>query len=165
MNRPASGIVASERLAYTPVMKPLAFVLLCTLPIATAMSAEIYRWVDASGVTHFTQDPPAGTPYQRVTPQVAPATSAPHVDALRNAQRSAETQDGELNKTREAGLKLKAETLERCAKARERITFLQEKTARRLFKTGPDGQPARYTDEEFDAELKKAQGEADQTCT
>lgn len=60
-------------------------------------------------------------------------------------------------KTREAGLRLRAETLERCAKARERIAFLEEKTARRLFKPGLDGaEPSRYTDEEFNAEMKAA---------
>lgn len=149
-------------------MKSLAAAaLLCSLPFGIASAAsEIYRWVDANGVTHFSQDAPGtGTPYQRVTPQLAPATPAPHVEGLRNLQRAADAQSAELNKTREAGLKLRAETLERCAKARERITFLQEKTARRLFKTGADGQPARFTDEEFEAELKKAQTEADQTCT
>lgn len=146
-------------------MKALVLAVLTALPVSAAVSAEIYRWVDAGGVVHFSQDPPNGTPYTRVTPQLAPATPAPHVEGLRNAQRAGEGAEAESNKTRDAGLKLKAETLERCAKARDRITFLQEKTAHRLFKTGPDGQPARYTDEEFDAELKKAQNEADQTCT
>ncbi|GAC1624475.1 MAG: DUF4124 domain-containing protein [Nevskia sp.] len=146
-------------------MKVLVLVLLCVLPTGAAVSAEIYRWVDAGGGVHFSQDPPSDRPYQRVTPQLAPATPAPHVESLRKAQRSAEDAESESNKTRSAGLKLKAETLERCAKARERLSYLQEKTAHRLFKTGPDGQPARYTDEEFNAEIKKAQGEADQTCT
>ncbi|WP_295682250.1 hypothetical protein, partial [uncultured Nevskia sp.] len=68
-------------------------------------------------------------------------------------------------KTRDAGLKLKAETLERCAKARERINFLEEKTARRLFKTGPDGQPARYTDEDFKTELDQARDVEAANCT
>jgi len=144
-------------------MKPLLIIALCCAP-ALAAGAEIYRWVDKNGVTHFSENPPAEGGYQRITPQVAPATPSPHVDGLRNAQNGADKRAGEQNKTREAGLRLKAETLERCVKARERITFLQDKTARRLFKTGPDGQPARYTDEEFAAELKKAQDEADQTC-
>lgn len=166
MNRPACSIVGGSRLPYTARMKKVLLVMVvCGLPLASLAAAEIYRWVDKDGITHFSQDPPAGAPYQRVTPQVAPATPAPHVESLRNAQQSAERQSAEVNKTREAGLKLRAETLERCAKARERITFLEEKTARRLFKTGPDGQPARYTDEEFDVELKKAKGEADQSCT
>lgn len=151
--------------AYTAAMKPIAFVLLCSLPLAPALSAEVYKWVDANGVTHYTQDPPErGTQFQRITPQLPPPTPAPGIDSLRRSQRDADSRDAEANKTREAGLKLKAETLERCAKARERMSFLQEKTARRLFRTGPDGEQVRYTQEDFDAEVKKAQDGIDQNC-
>lgn len=147
-------------------MRTVALVLCLSLPAGAALAGEIYRWVDSGGVLHFTEDPPAARPYQRVTPQLPPPTPAPHVDSLRESQRSAEGRAVDTaSTTREAGLRLKAETLERCAKARERIGFLQEKTAHRLFKTGPDGQPARYTDEEFQAELGKAKTEAEQNCT
>jgi hypothetical protein len=126
-------------------------VLLC-LPLSLA-AAEVYSWIDADGVKHFTQDqPPKGVPFRRLPvaePGPAPAAGS-------NPARKADTTLGGGPKTREAGLKLKAETLERCAKARERIAFLEEKTARRLFRTGPDGEQARYTDEEFEAELAKA---------
>ena len=68
-------------------------------------------------------------------------------------------------KTREAGLKLKAETLERCAKARERISFLEEKTARRLFVPAPDGgEPSRMTEEQFQAELDAARALESANC-
>lgn len=147
-------------------MKPLALALCLSLPASAALAGEIYRWVDPEGVLHFSGDPPAGRPYQRVTPQPPPPTPAPHVDSLREAQKGSDTHALDTaSASREAGLRLKAETLERCAKARERMSFLQEKTAHRLFKTGPDGQPARYTDEEFEAELGKAKTEAEQNCS
>lgn len=142
-------------------MKLLLIPIFCSLPVL-AFGGEIYRWVDKNGVTHFSQDPPADAAYKRITPEVSSPPA--NANAASGAQKAAEKVGGELNKTREAGLKLKAETLERCAKARERITFLEEKTARRLFKTGPDGQPARYTDEEFNAELDKAKKESELTC-
>ena len=47
---------------------------------------------------------------------------------------------------------------------RERVSFLQDKTAHRLMTTGADGQPSRMTDEEFDAAVKDAQDAADKYC-
>ncbi len=143
-------------------MKVWLVLIVCCLP-TVVVSGEIYRWVDAAGVTHLTQDPPANAPYQRVTPDLPPSTAPLHLDGSHSSALS--PPENGINKTREAGLRLKAETLERCAKAHERINFLEEKTARRLFRTGPDGQPARYSDEEFQSELKKANEAAEESCT
>jgi len=133
--------------------RPLLCLLAC-LPLLVS-GAEIYSWSDASGVRHFTQEaPPRGVPYKRIPVEsTAPSSRAPaSVPAARK-----DSVMGGGPKTREAGLQLRAETLERCAKARERIAFLEEKTARRLFKPGVDGgEPSRYTEEAFNAELNAA---------
>ncbi|MGQ3057200.1 MAG: DUF4124 domain-containing protein [Nevskia sp.] len=134
------------------ICRPLLSLLVC-LPLAVS-GASIYSWTDAHGVRQFTLDaPPNGVPFTRIAvPSAPPAGAAPSASAAARPGRDSATGGGP--KTREAGLKLKAETLERCAKARERIAFLEEKTARRLFKPGLDGgEPSRYTDEEFNAEL------------
>lgn len=39
-----------------------------TLPLAASAAEEIYRWVDAAGVVHYTQVAPQGVAYDRVTP-------------------------------------------------------------------------------------------------
>ena len=137
--------------------RPLLCLLVC-LPLAGS-AAEVYSWSDGNGVRHFTQEaPPKGVPFKRIPVESTSPSSAP---SPRPAAGSTDTRkDGVMGggpKTREAGLRLRAETLERCAKARERIAFLEEKTARRLFKPGLDGgEPSRYTDEEFTAEMKAA---------
>ncbi len=142
-------------------LRPLLCLLVC-LPLA-APCAEIYSWSDSDGTRHFTQEaPPKGVPFVRIpvestSPSYSPASNAP------SARK--DTVLGGGPKTREAGLKLKAETLERCAKARERIVFLEEKTARRLFKPGLDGgEPSRYTEEEFNAELNTARAAEAANC-
>lgn len=137
--------------------RPLLCLLVC-LPLAGA-AAEVYSWSDGNGVRHFTQEaPPKGVPFKRIPVESTSPSPAP---SPRPAAGGTETRKDSVMgggpKTREAGLRLRAETLERCAKARERIAFLEEKTARRLFKPGLDGgEPSRYTDEEFNAEMKAA---------
>ena len=133
--------------------------------ILAARAAEIYRWVDPSGVTHFSQDPPSGGAYQRVTPNVSPSTPAPALDALRKRDAAEASAASASEQTRQAGLKLKAETLERCAKARERIGFLEEHPAHRLYKQGPNGEESRYTEEDFAAEMKAAKDLETQNCS
>ncbi len=144
-------------------MTKLANLLLVLCLPMTSLAAEVYGWVDANGVKHFSQDaPPKGQPFKRIP--VAESTPAPSGTASSTATKT-DSPLGGGPKTREAGLKLKAETLERCAKARERISFLEEKTARRLFRNGPDGEPVRYTDEDYNAELNKARELEAANCT
>lgn len=138
--------------------------LLSGVTLATSAS-EIYRWIDPSGVIHFSQDPPSGLSYQRVTPRTSPSTAAPAVDALRKRDAADTAASGAAEQSRQAALKLKADTLERCAKARERITFLEEHPAHRLAKKGPDGQDVRFTEEDFAAEMKKAKDDEAQNCS
>lgn len=141
--------------------RPLLCLFVC-LPLAGS-AAEVYSWSDGNGVRHFTQEaPPKGVPFRRIpvestSPSPSPASAPSPRSAAGGTETKKDSVMGGGPKTREAGLRLRAETLERCAKARERIAFLEEKTARRLFKPGLDGaEPSRYTDEEFNAEMKAA---------
>lgn len=137
--------------------RAIALLLLCSLPLAA--SAQIYKWTDANGQVHFSQNPPKDGNFQDVTPQlpVSGATSGGAAPAKRRQSAAATT-------TNDAALQAKADNEERCAKARERISFLQEKTAHRLLVTGDDGQPARMTDEQFDQQLQDAQDAASKYC-
>lgn len=134
--------------------------LLCGLPLAVS-AQQIYKWVDASGQVHFSQNPPKDGSYQNVTPQqpVSGTTTGGGSQPVHSSWPSSSSSGGSS-----AALQSKTDNEERCAKARERISFLQEKTAHRLFITGDDGQPARMTDEQFNEQLKDAQDAADKYC-
>ena len=140
--------------------RPASFLLL--LPLAAA--AQIYKWTDANGQVHFSQNPPVSGNYQNVTPELPPPTSAPHVDSIRRSAQSYTRQDSEAEKQRSALLKTKADNAERCAKARERLTFLEERPAHRLYKTGDDGQPTRLTDEDYQQQVADAKSAASKYC-
>ena len=136
--------------------------LLCSLPLAA--SAQIYKWTDANGQVHFSQNPPKQGNYQDVTPElpVSGATSSGGTPAKHSVHTAASSSGGDSDN---AALQAKADNEERCAKARERISFLQEKTAHRLFVTGDDGQPSRMTDDQFNQELQDAQDAASKYCS
>jgi hypothetical protein len=136
--------------------------LLCTLPLAA--SAQIYKWTDANGQVHFSQNPPKEGNYQDVTPQ-GPVSGATFGGGASSSRRSGASSSSGGNASGQQALQAKADSEERCAKAREHISYLQEKTAHRLFVTGDDGQPARMTDEEFDQQLKDAQDAAAKYCS
>ncbi len=138
----------------------LAF-LLCSLPLAA--SAQIYKWTDASGQVHFSQNPPKEGNFQDVTPQLPVSGSTTGSAPAKHRVRSASAAGSD--DTAQQQLQAKADNEERCAKARERISFLQEKTAHRLFVTGDDGQPARMNDEQFNQQLQDAQDAAGKYCS
>jgi len=132
----------------------LASILGC-LPLLAA--AQIYRWVDPNGQVHFSQNPPASGHYEEVTPPPSYNTPSANVSAGVKPAFSSHT-DGNPN------LKVKADNAERCAKARERVSFLEQKTASRLFKTGDDGQPSPLTQDEFDQQLNDAKAAGSKYC-
>ena len=138
--------------------------LLCSLPLAA--SAQIYKWTDASGQVHFSQNPPPQGTYQDVTPELpVSGASTGGTPAKRARSTASGSSSGGDDAARQQALQAKADNEERCAKARERISFLQEKTAHRLFVTGDDGQPARMTDDQFNQQLQDAQDAASKYCS
>jgi len=135
--------------------------LLCSLPLAA--SADIYKWVDDKGQVHYSQNPPAQGPYDNVTPELPASGTSTSPRAAKPAGHANGSNNAD-DKAAQQALQSKADNAERCAKAREQISFLQEKTAHRLFVTGEDGQPARMTDEQFGERLKDAQDAAAKYC-
>jgi hypothetical protein len=136
--------------------------LLCSLPLVA--SAQIYKWTDANGQVHFSQNPPKVGEYQDVTPQLPVSGTSTDGTPAKHSQRSTPGSGSGDDAARQQTLQAKADNEERCAKARERISFLQEKTAHRLFVTGDDGQPARMTDDQFGQQLQDAQDAAAKYC-
>ena len=134
--------------------------LLCGLPLAA--SAQIYKWTDANGQVHFSQNPPKTGNYSDVTPQLpVSGTSTGGSSSPRpSGSGGASAPSAPSQQAMQAG----ADNAERCAKANERISFLQEKTAHRLYVTGDDGQPARMTEEQFGQQLKDANDAAAKYC-
>lgn len=63
---------------------------------ASAMAGQIYKWVDAQGVTHFGEQPPQGQQSTTVNPSAAPPPStnaeqkpAPTFDSIADPEQAA----------------------------------------------------------------------------
>ena len=135
-------------------------VLSLSLPL-TGM-AEIYRWTDATGQVHYGQTPPAQGQYQ----VVHPADTSGLSPGLTKFVDQADKANAEAEKAHQAELKSKAESAERCAKARERVSMLESHGPHRMFIPGASStaEPARMTDEEFSKRLASAQKEEADSC-
>lgn len=145
-------------------MKPhlLPVLLLSALLPFVASSAMVYRWVDAQGQVHYTQTRPSTGLVEEVKPS-PPPTVRP---AVPSATQPPAPVAPPVDEAADAS-KAKAERvamLKRCSDAKERVSFLQEKTARRLNVTGKNGEQGRMSEEEFNKHLTDAQAEVSKYC-
>ena len=141
-----------------------AHLLLVALGIGLPLAgmAQIYRWTDATGQVHYSQTPPNGGQYERVHP----ADSSGLNPGLNKFVGDTDKANAEADKAQQAEVKKKAESAEACAKARERVSTMEEKGPHRMFISGASSTaaPARMTDEEFNKRLADAQKEVSDNC-
>lgn len=124
--------------------------------------AQIYRWTDANGQVHFGQTPPSDGKYERVRP----ADSSGLDTGLAKFVKDADKANSEADKARQEEVKKKAESAEVCAKARERVSMLEEKGPHRMFVAAASStaEPARMTEEEYNKRLAEAQKTVTENC-
>lgn len=139
-------------------------------PGAVAVAGDeesyVYKWVDAAGITHFSDQPPANANAQEVTlryrrtdrgtvqagGQPDPAGGNDSAGA-REAEQAASEADREL---------VLAERRKTCEQARDRVA--KYSTAQRLYRPGPNGERLYLTDKELDAERADANRAVEEWC-
>jgi len=138
--------------------------LMCVLWSVQPAFGEVYRWVDADGVTQFGERPPpeAGAERVKVRASGADPAAEARLDALQTS----------LEESREARARQRAEAAaaaaeaaaarERCAAARDHRKRLV--TATRLFRVGADGARERVGEAERKADLKRIDAAIDEHC-
>lgn len=123
---------------------------------------EVYRWVDESGQVHYSDRPPAveAEAYSVPPPNAAqsdPAAVKNFYEEQRRKREEREAKRAEQSAQRQLAA-------EQCDQARERLKLLDERPPNRLMVTGPDGQPARMTTEQWNERRAKAQAGIDKNC-
>ncbi|WP_407315025.1 DUF4124 domain-containing protein [Pseudomonas sp. nanlin1] len=134
----------------------LASLMLAVSP--TLMAGQIYKWVDAQGVTHFDAQPPVGRPATTVQPaKPVPPPGAPAVG----------DSDGDVEQ-RAIDAKVKRQVAENTARDRKFCTGVRTNLA--TLKNNPrirmevDGEYKFLTQEERQTKIDEVQALIDNNC-
>ncbi|MSR09871.1 MAG: DUF4124 domain-containing protein [Gammaproteobacteria bacterium] len=137
---------------------------------AVAQESSVYKWVDAQGVPHFSDQPPPDSSAEELAIRFRRTDKAAlqaRVEAESELDAAAAVRE-DLTQTEAAAAKadrrkVLAEREVICAAARDRMANYGR--ARRLYKPGPDGERIYLTDEELDVERANASRAVDQACS
>lgn len=130
-----------------------------------AADTKVYRWVDRNGQVHFGQIPPTSGPYETLTTESSDPPPAEEAKAASEAMASdtrrfleqAEAANRAKAEEKAKAQQVRQERARKCDEARERVKFLEERTARRLVTTDVDGELQRIPEDEFLRRLGAAQ--------
>jgi len=142
--------------------------LVVALSAVAPLSAGMYRWVDDSGAVVYSQAPPPdGREARSVAPPPPPSSSA---DAERQQLEGRLKQADEARKKQQEAEKKQQEPSAKdtdrrrnCEAARQNLELIQNRPPQTRFQM-PNGEYRRFTDEEREAELKKAREFVDKNC-
>lgn len=131
---------------------------------ATAMASQVYKWVDAQGVTHFGAQPPQGqeaTSINTATPQPKPVASeekkaAPTFESIADPEQAAIDQ-----KVKQEIAAKEAERKKYCADVRTNLAQLQNNPRVRVE---VDGELRRLNEEERQARISETQKSITDNC-
>ncbi len=144
---------------------------LCIVASTTvAQEASVYKWVDAQGVPHFSDQPPMDSASEelairfRKTDKAALQARVKAESELDAATEIREDLAQDADATAKADrLKVMAERETVCKAARDRMA--KYSTAQRLYKPGADGERIYLTDEELDVERANANRAVEESCS
>ncbi len=142
---------------------------LCLLLAAAApavLAANMYKWTDAEGNVHFTQEPPPpGVQGQKLAPPPPPAESPAkaqsQIKAMEQQFNSAQQQRQDAAKKAQQEAHYDAEKKQKCAQARSR---LQKAQRPRVNFVGPDGTVRRATEEQRQQQIKDSEKQVKEFC-
>ncbi len=137
---------------------------LCVLCSMQPALAEVYRWVDADGVTQFGERPPPEAAAERVNVRASGAdpSAEARLDALQTSLEASRDARQQQRAEAAAAAVQAAAARERCAAARDHRTRLV--TATRLFRVAADGSRERVGEAEREADLKRIDAAIDEHC-
>lgn len=135
--------------------------------VASIQAAQVYKWTDESGQTHFSQFPPQQTPSESVAVNAPEASNAKQAnEKLQKIRQQLEEQAVDRTTVSEEE-RLAAEDAERmaenCKKARQRLTDLRNNG--RIYKTLENGDREWYDEEGRENLIKDAQKDVTKYCT
>lgn len=143
------------------MLRPLLLATLLLGSVGAASAGQIYKWVDAQGITHFSAQPPQSGDASVIAPARQPATATPVAPAAPGIPATAqEPSQAEIDaRVRREVAEKEKERSEYCTNLRTQLAQLRNNPRLRLEE---NGEMRRVTEEERQAriaETEKAIGE------
>ena len=131
---------------------------------ATAMASQVYKWVDAQGVTHFSAQPPQGqdaTSVNTAAPPPKPAVAedkkaAPTFESIADPEQAAIDE-----KVKQDIAAKEAERKKYCADVRTNLSQLENNPR---VRTEVDGEVRRLSEDERQSRISEAQKAIAENC-
>ncbi|MGI9307732.1 MAG: DUF4124 domain-containing protein [Gammaproteobacteria bacterium] len=132
------------------------------LAAGVVLASGVYKWVDDKGVTHYTDRPPMSKAVEEVDIQVSVTAGENAAENASDETAPAATTD-EIQASNEQTMAANAEIRkENCQRATERQQ--RYSTARKLYKTLPNGEREYLNSDELDAERADATAIVNKWC-
>ena len=125
-----------------------------------AMAAQVYKWVDAQGVTHFGAQPPQGQQVETVNTVVAPGKSVT-APAPASQEKSEPDQQSIDRKVEQQVAEQEAERKRYCETMRTNLAQLQNNPRVRVEE---NGETRRITEEERQARITETRDKIAENC-
>lgn len=137
----------------------LAATLMLAVGPVTSQAAQIYKWVDAQGVTHFDAQPPSGQQAQEIqTPKALTPSPATPPSGQADPGRQQQAVDAKVKKqVADDDVKRR----EFCDKQRNNLAQLQNNPR---VREEVNGELRRFTEPERQARISEVQKALDETC-
>jgi hypothetical protein len=147
-------------------MRHRAALAIAALVLSSAASADVYRWVDASGRVHYSDRWVEGSELIKTSAPAAAFAKSAQAETQRNQLRASDErireQQAQSSAAEAVRQDVEAKRAEQCKQARE--NYEKSIAARRIYKNGPNGERQYLSDAEADEMRIKARASMDALC-
>ncbi|MDH0748919.1 DUF4124 domain-containing protein [Pseudomonas sp. GD03842] len=123
----------------------------------TGQAAQIYKWVDPQGVTHFDAQPPVGRPAEAIESR-QPVTTSPAPPVQTDTNQEQQAIDAKVKRQVAAQ---EAKRKEYCERQRTNLAQLENNPR---VREEVNGEYRRFTEEERQARIAEVKQSIDETC-
>ena len=143
----------------------------CLVLGAGVASAQMYKWVDEKGTTHYSETPPpedakTKTKATKVEPKVTPPSSSSayqeNSEKWRNQEAEFKKRQMDRGQRDKADGQDKAKRAYECSKQRSNLTSLEN--THRIYRDNPDGTRTYMNDAERDQAISRTKDAIRETC-
>lgn len=132
--------------------------------ISLGANAEMYKWVDEDGNTHYSQSPPVDNGTVEVIKPPSKVDTKSAIKELKEQEKTADKLRDDRISAKEKERKAEEEDLakqKKCEQAKKRLASYQRP---RVQVKNEDGSRSLLPEEERQAEIKKSQAYVDEVC-